>query len=591
MITCKSLSSWFLTPMLAVMLAAATGCGHRDDGDEDSGGSPAADTTSPTVLSTFPADNATDVAGNSSISVRFSEAMLASTINATTITLTGPGATPVAGSVNYDATNHVASFVPTAALAFSTEFTGAVSVAAKDLSGNALESAYTWAFTTGTTSDTEAPTVTFVSPADQSTDIPIDQMVTAQFSEQMETTSINTTTFTLMAGGVTPVAGALTYDGTTATFAPSANLAANTGFTATISTGATDSAGNPLAAAETWTFTTGATTDTTSPTVVSTSPADLATDVPVNQIVSASFSEPMDTTTITSLSFTLSQGAVAVSGVVTASGTTATFTPTNDLVSTTTYTAKIAATVTDLAGNALASEAEWTFTTGTATAMGPAPVILGTAGAFVILAKAAVTTTGTTSVVGDIGLSPAAGSYYTGFGEALHASNVYSTSSLVTGKMYAADYAVPTPANLTTAVLDMQNAFTDAANRTLPTATELGAGNIDGMTLAPGLYKWGTGLNIPSNVTLSGATNDVWIFQIGEDLTVGNGAIITLSGGAQAKNVFWQVSGQAVLGTTADFKGNVLCQTQIVMNTGAVVLGRMLAQTAITVDANTVTAP
>jgi hypothetical protein len=167
--------------------------------------------------------------------------------------------------------------------------------------------------------------------------------------------------------------------------------------------------------------------------------------------------------------------------------------------------------------------------------------------------------------------------------------NEFATSSIVTGKIYAADYASPTPTKMTTAVSDMEIAYTDAAGRTNPAATELGAGNIDGMTLAPGLYKWGTGITIPIGVTLSGGANDVWIFQIAQDLTVGNAAIVTLSGGAQAKNVFWQVAGETTLGTTSQFKGNILCQTAIVLNTGATLNGRALAQTAVTLDANSVT--
>ena len=159
----------------------------------------------------------------------------------------------------------------------------------------------------------------------------------------------------------------------------------------------------------------------------------------------------------------------------------------------------------------------------------------------------------------------------------------------MTGKVYAADYAPPTPANMTTAVSDMETAFTDAAGRTLPDFTELGAGDISGLTLAPGLYKWGTGVLITSGVTLSGGANDVWIFQIAGNLTVSNGAIVTLSGGAQASNVFWQVAGETTLGTTSDFKGIILCQTLIALNTGAVMNGRALAQTAVTLDANTIT--
>ncbi|MCX7173334.1 MAG: ice-binding family protein [Proteobacteria bacterium] len=236
------------------------------------------------------------------------------------------------------------------------------------------------------------------------------------------------------------------------------------------------------------------------------------------------------------------------------------------------------------------------ITAGTAYAAGPAAVNLGTAGNYVILAKSAVSTTGTTSVVGDIGISPAAASYITGFSLTLDSTGQFSTSPLVTGRLYAADYNTnapnPTSANLTTAVSDMQTAYTDAAGRSLPDFTELGAGNISGMTLAPGLYKWGTGLMISSvGVTLSGGPNDVWIFQIAQTLTVANGAIVTLSGGAQAKNIFWQTGGQATLGTTSDFKGIILSQTAIVLQTGAVLNGRALAQTAVSLNANSVVAP
>lgn len=224
-------------------------------------------------------------------------------------------------------------------------------------------------------------------------------------------------------------------------------------------------------------------------------------------------------------------------------------------------------------------------------ATGPAAVNLGTAGNFVILAKSAVSTTGTTSVMGDIGLSPAAASFITGFALSTPPTT-FTTSPLVTGKVWASDYDPPTPANLTTAVLDMQTAYTDAAGRTLPDFTELGAGDISGMTLVPGLYKWGTGVSISSSgVTLTGGANAVWIFQIAEDLTVGNGAIMTLSGGAQAKNVFWQVAGQTTLGTTADFKGIILSQTLISFNTGAQMTGRALAQTAVTLDATAISKP
>jgi len=227
-----------------------------------------------------------------------------------------------------------------------------------------------------------------------------------------------------------------------------------------------------------------------------------------------------------------------------------------------------------------------------ATAAGPSPVNLRTAGDFAILTETGITTTGTTTVVGDMGVSPIAATAMTGFGLIADSTNNFSTSSLVTEKIYAADYAPPTPTKMTTAISDMETAFTDAAGRTSPNFIELGGGDISGRTLLPGLYKWGTGVLITNaGITLAGGPNDVWIFQIAGDLLVNNGAIFTLIGGAQAKNIFWQVSGKATLGTTADVKGIILSQTLISMNTGAKLSGRALAQTAVTLIANTITAP
>jgi len=220
---------------------------------------------------------------------------------------------------------------------------------------------------------------------------------------------------------------------------------------------------------------------------------------------------------------------------------------------------------------------------------GPAKVSLGSAGDFAILAKTGISTTGTSSIVGDVGISPAAASFITGFGLTMDSSNEFSTSSLVTGRVYAADYAPPTPTEMTTAVSDMETAYTDAAGRTNPDHTELGAGDITSMTLAPGLYKWGTGVLISAaGVTLSGGADDVWIFQIAQNLDLADGAQVTLSGGAKASNIFWQVAGQATIGTTAVMKGIVLSQTTIVLNTGATLDGRALAQSAVTLDASTV---
>jgi hypothetical protein len=196
----------------------------------------------------------------------------------------------------------------------------------------------------------------------------------------------------------------------------------------------------------------------------------------------------------------------------------------------------------------------------------------------------------TSAITGNLGISPAAAAYITGFPLTADSTNVFSTSSQVTGKIYAADYAVPTPSDLTTAVSDMQAAFTDAAGRP-PEVTELGAGNIGGKTLAPGVYRWGTGLQIPADVTLSGSATDVWIFQVAQDLTMSSATTVVLSGGAVPKNIFWQVAGLVDLDTTAHCEGVVLTMTSIALKTGASINGRLLAQTAVTLDSSTVVEP
>ncbi|MFH1628039.1 MAG: ice-binding family protein [Pseudomonadota bacterium] len=331
--------------------------------------------------------------------------------------------------------------------------------------------------------------------------------------------------------------------------------------------------------------------DTTAPTVSSTIPADIATDVAINRNITATFSEAMDPLTITTATFTLTQGATPVPGAVTYVGTTATFNPTSNLAVSTVYTATITTGAKDLADNALAADKVWSFTTRATTAAGPALVNLGTAGNFVILAKSGISTVPNSAITGDIGVSPIDQTALTGFSETMDASNEFSTSAQVTGKLYAADYAVPTPANLTTAVSDMETAYTDAAGRATPDATELGAGEIGGLTIVPGLYKWGTGVLISTDVTLNGGPDDVWIFQISGDLTQASATQVILTGGALPKNIFWQSFGAVTLNTTAHFEGIVLSYTEITLATGATVNGRLLSQTAVTLDANTVVQP
>jgi len=215
---------------------------------------------------------------------------------------------------------------------------------------------------------------------------------------------------------------------------------------------------------------------------------------------------------------------------------------------------------------------------------------LGTAGDFAILSKSGISTTAGTKVVGNMGVSPIAATAITGFGLIMDSTNEFSTSSLVTGKVYAADYTPPTPAYLTAAIGDMETAYTDAAGRAAG-VTELGAGDIGGMIIAPNVYKWTTGVTIPTDVTLSGGADDVWIFQIAGTLGISSAKKVILDGGAQANNIFWQVAGKVTLGTTSQFNGNILGQTAIVMETGSTLDGRALAQTAVTLDSVSVTVP
>jgi Ice-binding-like len=226
--------------------------------------------------------------------------------------------------------------------------------------------------------------------------------------------------------------------------------------------------------------------------------------------------------------------------------------------------------------------------TGGAGGHGPSPVVLGAAGNYVILAKSQISNVPTSAITGNLGLSPAAASFITGFALTVDASGQFSTSAQVTGNVYAADYAAPTPANLTTAIGNMQTAYTDAAGRPTPDHTELAAGNIGGLTLPPGLYKWSNTVSIPTDVTLTGGPNDVWIFQIAGGVTQASATKVILTGGALAQNVFWQVFGVMDIGTTAHLEGEVLSQTSITLHTGASVNGRLLAQTAVTLASNTV---
>lgn len=329
--------------------------------------------------------------------------------------------------------------------------------------------------------------------------------------------------------------------------------------------------------------------DTTRPTIVANFPLDMAMDEATAGEITITFSEPMAPLTLTDASFSLKQGTTVVPGAVSYFDETLTFVPTSNLALDTTYTATLTNAATDLAGNALAEPHSWTFATDDAAALGPAPVLLGAASNFVILAESAVSNDPTSAITGNIGLSPAAASYITGF--PLTKVGTRWTCPEVVGSLFAADNDPPTPSNLTTAVASMHAAYTDAAGRPTPEFLDLKTGSIGGLTLAPGLYKWNSTVTIPADITIAGAPNDVWIFQVTGDLKLGNGKKMTLSGGAQAKNIVWQVAGFVTLGTTSHSEGIILSKTAIKLGTGASINGRLFAQTAVNLASSTVTAP
>jgi hypothetical protein len=379
------------------------------------------------------------------------------------------------------------------------------------------------------------------------------------------------------------VIGTVSYFGTTATFTPTSSLAPNTTFTATLTTGAKDLAGNALGSDFVWTFTTGSTTDTVAPTVTSTDPADLQTNVAINKTVAGTFSDSMDPLTITDVNFTVTgPGSTPVMGAVNYDGLskTATFTPSSNLATDTTFTATIiggASGVKDLAGNALASDKVWTFETGTQIAQ--ATINLGAAGAFAVMATSAISGSGNL-INGDVGLHP-------GSAQGIPPSEV-------NGTIHVNDQAI------LTAQSDLLAAYNDAVSRSVTSITL--PGNMGGLTFTPGLYTNSTSVLISgagpgNNVTLDaqGDPNAIFIFKMGSTLTTGPGAQVILAGDAKAGNIFWQVGTSATLDTTTIFYGNILAAVTITVNNGSAVVGRLLGGSnsdgAVTVNGSIVTVP
>jgi len=576
-----------------------------------------------------PVNGATSVPINQAVSATFSEAMTPATIDTTTFTLKATtSGTAVAGTVTYVAAGSTATFMPTANLAPTTEYTATITTGAEDLAGTGLAANYVWTFTTAAAPLAVPPTVISTIPADLATNVPLNQIVSATFSKAMNPATINSTTFTLTGPGATPVAGLIAYSAisNTLTFNPTDDLMASTTFTATITTGAKDLAGTALANNYVWTFTTGSAKAVVSPEIVSTVPANAASNVPLNQAVSATFTEAMDPLTITTATFTLAgPGGVAVDGTVSydAINFIATFTPTAPLIASTTYIATITSGATDLAGNPLGDTGApnpWSFTTGAA--IKPPPIIIGPTIALFggFGGGAGMTNQGTHTVVnGDIGTTGAS-TTMTGF---------YDESVAAVAGVYPCSYTV-TPANLglvngvidtappppsgacpnegtantmaiaTQAALEARTAYTTLQG--LPSTGALAA-ELGNTTIDPGVYTNASSVGItlgPLTLDAKGDPNAFWVFQIGSSLTVGTPAApesVILIKGAQAKNVYWAVGGLpgAVInyGGGGTMVGTIISQPGITVSSPGVaavttINGRVLALTASTTIVNTV---
>lgn len=608
-----------------VLLSLLAGC---SGGVDPVLGTPGAG-LAPTITATSPANTTpavTGVATNSSVFVTFGQPMNAATINTSSITLACPAGTPVAASVSYDAATQVATLTPTTALSPNTVCVANVTSAAQTTAGFGMPSPYTWSFTTTGLADATRPTVSVTTPADAAPAAPNNTRVSATFSEAMNPTTINGSSFTLTNTTLgTAVTGTVSYSvaSRTATFTPTtpALLPGNNLFTATVTTIATDLASNalagnsavlPAAGNHVWTFTTSAVSDSTAPTVSTVNPADGATAVCLTRVVSATFNEPMNAATINTGTFIVSSNGVAVAGTVSydAASQVASFTTTSSagFAPSTAFVATIesgATGVADLAGNALATDRVWGFTTGTAACAGT--VNLATAASFGAFGGAAgITNHGVNTVVnGNMGTT-AACTLITGFHDA---ANNYGETPLDVGAVNGVINCGP-PAPGTTTTLDIATrALADAqaaynALAAMPPGSDPAAGQLGGLVLAPATYTsaGGTFDITTGDLTLDaqGNADAVWVFQSASALTVGLSATprrVLLINGAQARNVFWQVGSAARIEDGSTMVGTIIAPAGVTISTmgqtaQTTLVGRALGLTAsVTMVNTTIVAP
>ena len=613
---------WRACALPLLMLVSLAGCGGG--GMDPILGATVA-TNVPTVTSTAPAATTPITSGvsiNTLVLATFNKPMLAASITTGSFSLACPAGTPVAATVSYDAPSQVATLRPSAPLPPSTTCQATVGTGAQDSNGIALASAFVWSFTTGlaVAADTTRPTVTFTTPANGALLVANNSLITATFSKAMAPATLTASSFTVTNTTLgTAVAGTVAYSAAarTATFTPAApgTLANGSLFTATVTTAATDLAGNGLAANSPWTFTTGSAADLTAPTVTAITPLDASTAICLGKSVSATFSKPMNPASINAMTFTVTDGGVAVPGAVSydAPSQIATFTPTAAAGFTANHSFVItivsgAAGVKDLAGNALASNRTWGFATG-ALACGAAAsaVNLGLAASFGAFGGGAgVTNQGINTVVGGNLGSTAACTLITGFHDA---TNVYTQTPLnigaVNGSINCAPPAPGTAATMavaTQARADAQAAYNSLA--ALPPGSDPAAGQLGGLVLPAAVYTaaGGTFAITSADLTLDaqGDVNAVWVFQSASALTIGLPATprrVFLINGAQAKNVFWQVGSAARIEDGSTMVGTIIAPAGVTISTAGqtiqtTLVGRAIGLTAsVTLVNTTVVAP
>ena len=528
----------FLVTIAIVLATLISGCAE-DDFQETAG-------VCPLVIDTNPDNAATNVPLNQVITVTFNEEMNPSTINSSSFIVTG--ASTIAGTLTYSGVT--ATFTPSVNLTPNTTYVVRITTAVKDLRGNALQEDYLFSFSTGATLQ---PLVLTTSPTPNETGVVLNKIVSATFNMPMDPATINTSTFTLKQG-TTTITGVVTYSGNTALFTPNANLTANTVYTATITTGAHNMAGVALASNYVWNFTTGA---IVAPRVILTDPFNTETGVLLNKVVTATFDMAMDPLTITTSTFTLKQGTDVILGSVSYSGNMASFTPNNPLLANAVFTATITTGAKNVAGIAIANNYVWTFKTINSS---NAPD-LGSASPFGAFGgNAGITNQGINTVINGSIATTAASTLVTGFHDA---TAIYTETPLNVGNVTGAiATAPPMPGTATSfaiaqqALLDANAAYLSISPASMPGGIDPGAGELGGLTLAPGIYKSNSGtFNISNgNLTLDaqGDPNAVWIFQTAAGLTVGiagpTGAkSVVLINGALPKNVFWYVGSTATI--------------------------------------------